>query len=181
MTDQLELSRLIQDTAAGNHAAFERLYQLTAPKLLGYCQRMFKNIDSAEDLLQDIYVKIWHHASEYQTERGNVLTWMFTILRYTAIDRLRARRVTVSLDGDLIDSLKSTQAEPPSATMHAQTMDNLQRCLNQLSETQRSCISLAFFEGLTHQELTERLQHPLGTVKSWVRRGLISLRRCLLQ
>lgn len=179
MSDQQQLLRLIQDTAGGDRAAFKRLYELTSPKLFSFSQQLLNRADWAEDLLQETYIKVWHHASEYHAERGNVLTWMISILRYGAIDRIRAHKPAESLTEEIADTLEDKGAGPFNLASQSETAHALQGCLAGLTEIQQRCITLAFFEGLTHQELSRRLQHPLGTIKAWVRRGLISLRECL--
>lgn len=179
MSDQRLLIRLIQDTAGGDRAAFKRLYELTAPKLFGFSQRLLNRTDWAEDLLQETYIKIWHHASEYHAERGSVLTWMISILRYGAIDRIRAHKPATPLTEEITDTLQEAGPGPFNLALQSETANALESCMERLSEIQQRCITLAFFEGLTHQELSRRLQHPLGTIKAWIRRGLISLRECL--
>lgn len=179
MSDQQQLLRLIQDTANGDRAAFKRLYELTAPKLYAFSRQLLNRADWAEDLLQETYIKVWHHASEYHSERGGVLTWMISILRYGAIDRIRAHKPASPLTEEIADSLQEPGPEPFHLALQSETAHALQGCLGTLTDIQQRCISLAFFEGLTHQELSRRLQHPLGTIKAWIRRGLISLRECL--
>lgn len=181
MIDQQLLLRLIQDTANGDRAAFERLYELTAPRLFGFSRQLLNRADWAEDLLQETYIKIWHHASEYHAERGSVLTWMISILRYGAIDRIRAHKPVDPLTEEITDTLQETGPGPFSLAAQSETAHALQTCLGKLTDLQQRCITMAFFEGLTHQELSRRLEHPLGTIKAWIRRGLLSLKECLQQ
>jgi RNA polymerase sigma-70 factor, ECF subfamily len=179
MTEQDELARLLQATARGDRAAFARLYEKTAPRLLGAGVHMLRHRDLAEDLLQDVFVKVWHRASEYHAERGGVLTWLFSVQRYLALDRLRARRPTQELDEEMAETLAADGPDPSTLAMSSDMAARMRGCLEELTDQQRRSVSLAFFEGLTHAELTQRLQTPLGTVKSWIRRGLLSLKRCL--
>lgn len=181
MTEQDELARLLQATARGDRSAFARLYELTAPKLLGAGVHMLKRRELAEDVLQDLFVKIWHRASEYHAERGSVLTWLYSVQRYLALDRLRAMRPTQELDEELSNTLAIDAPDPLMAAVSSDMAARVHSCLEQLTDVQRRSVQLAFFEGLTHAELTQRLQTPLGTVKSWIRRGLLSLQRCLEQ
>jgi RNA polymerase sigma-70 factor, ECF subfamily len=181
MTEQDELARLMQATAHGDRGAFARLYELTSPKLLGAGVHMLKRRELAEDVLQDLFVKVWHRASEYHAERGSVLTWLYSVQRYLALDRLRAMRPTLELDDELSNTLAFDAPDPSMAAASSDMAARVHSCLEQLTDVQRRSVQLAFFEGLTHAELTQRLQTPLGTVKSWIRRGLLTLHRCLEQ
>lgn len=181
MTEQEELARLLQATAHGDRQAFARLYEMTAPRLLGAGMHMLKRREMAEDVLQDLFVKVWHRASEYHAERGGVLTWLYSVQRYLALDKLRAQRPTDELDDELVNTLAFDGPDPSVAAMSTDMAGRVHQCLETLSDVQRRSVTLAFFEGLTHVELTQRLQQPLGTVKSWIRRGLLSLQRCLEQ
>ena len=181
MAEQEELARLLQATARGDRHAFARLYELTAPKLLGAGVHLLKRRELAEDVLQDLFVKVWHRASDYQAERGGVLTWLYSIQRYLALDRLRARRPTEALDDEMSNTLAFEGADPSSLAMSSDMAARVHQCLDTLTQEQRRCVMLAFFDGLTHIELTQKLQTPLGTVKSWIRRGLLGLQKCLDQ
>lgn len=179
MAEQEELARLLQATARGDRQAFARLYELTAPKLLGAGVHLLKRRELAEDVLQDLFVKVWHRASDYHAERGGVLTWLYSIQRYLALDRLRAQRPTEELDDYMSDTLAFEGPDPSMLAISSDMATRVHRCLDTLTDVQRRSVTLAFFEGLTHTELTEKLQMPLGTVKSWIRRGLMSLQKCL--
>jgi RNA polymerase sigma-70 factor (ECF subfamily) len=181
MAEQEELARLLQATARGDRQAFARLYELTAPKLLGAGVHMLKRRELAEDVLQDLFVKVWHRASEYHVERGSVLTWLYSIQRYLALDKLRAQRPTEALDEQVSNTLAFEGPDPSMMVMSSDMAARVHQCLDTLTDVQRRSVTLAFFEGLTHTELTQKLQMPLGTVKSWIRRGLMSLQKCLEQ
>lgn len=180
-TEQDELAQLLQATARGDRAAFARLYERTAPKLLAAGMHMLKRREFAEDVLQDVFVKVWHRASEYHAERGSALTWLYSVQRYLALDRLRAQRPTQEIDEELTNTLAFEGPDPAALAIGSDMAARVRGCLEELTDVQRRSVTLAFFEGLTHMELTQRLQQPLGTVKSWVRRGLMSLQRCLEQ
>lgn len=179
MTEQDELARLLQATARGDRGAFARLYELTAPRLMGAGVHLLKRREWAEDVLQDVFVKVWHRASDYHAERGNVLTWLYTVQRYLALDRLRAQRPTEELNEELENKLVFDGPDPSTAAHSSDMAAQVRTCLEELPDVQRRSVMLAFFEGLTHTELTQRLNTPLGTVKSWIRRGLLNLKRCL--
>ena len=178
MTKQPELLNLVQATARGDQTAFKELYSLTSPNLFSVCLRMLKNKEWAEEVLQEAFVKVWHHASEYHEDRGNVSTWLTSIVRYRALDFLRAHKPAQSLD-DTPHEPAYHEADPLNWMARGDEMNALQLCLEQLSDQQKQLIVMSFIEGLTHSELMERVPSPLGTIKSWIRRGLQSLRRCL--
>jgi RNA polymerase sigma-70 factor, ECF subfamily len=181
MSEQNDLSELLQATARSDRDAFARLYQLTAPRLLAAGMHMLKRREVAEDVLQDLFVKVWYRASEYHAERGSVMTWLYSVQRYLALDRLRAQRPTQVIDEALSETLAFEGPDPAALAAGSDMAMRVHGCLEQLTDTQRRTVTLAFFEGLTHTELTQRLEQPLGTVKSWIRRGLMSLQRCLEQ
>jgi RNA polymerase sigma-70 factor (ECF subfamily) len=178
MADQLILQGLLQNTARGDRSAFESLYQETSSQLFGVCLRILRNRAAAEEVLQDAFEKIWHHASEYHQDRGNVSTWLTSIVRYRALDYLRRLKPTESLD-ETHGDVASDQAGPLDWAVTGAEMNALQLCLNELNDEQKQVIVMSFLEGLSHSELVQRVSSPLGTVKSWIRRGLLSLRRCL--
>jgi RNA polymerase sigma-70 factor (ECF subfamily) len=174
------LASLLRATAQRDRRAFRLLYDATSPHLFGVLLRMLRQRDRAEDALQDCYLKIWNRATSYAPEKGHPLAWMMTIARYRALDVLRAQREHYSLDDD------SGRPDPidlmPGPDDNAGTEEGLHRlehCLAELPGEQREALLLAYYEGYTHPELAQRLASPLGTVKSWVRRGLQRLRECL--
>ncbi|ULQ47909.1 sigma-70 family RNA polymerase sigma factor [Flagellatimonas centrodinii] len=180
-TEETErLVALLRATAERDVLAFRRLYEATSSHLFGLLVRMLRQRDWAEEALQDCYLKIWNRAESYAPDKGTPLAWMMTIARYRALDLLRARREHLSLDDD------SGRPEPidlePGPADDAETQEQLHRledCLTELPDEQRRSVLLAYYEGYTHSELASQLSSPLGTVKSWVRRGLSRLRECL--
>jgi len=176
-----ELLPLLQETARGNQSAFEQLYKSTSAKMYAVAMRLMRNPESADDVMQEAYVKIWHNASEYLSERGAVLTWMISILRYRAIDKLRKNKRDHLHDNadNHQDQLIDEKQDLLKLMQKACDEKILNGCLEELADKQRQSIALAFYDGLTHEELSQHYGAPLGTVKSWVRRGLILLRRCL--
>lgn len=188
------LSKLLRDTAAGDSLAFQRLYDETSPFLYALAVKTMRAQSSADDVLQDAFVQIWHRAADYHSERGNVLAWLSAIVRYRAIDALRKQRNDAPLDGawqsasEDINAVDTSDdgddgprgpAGPLSSAMAADDSRFLKRCLSRLSESQKQSVALAFFHGMTHQELSASLALPLGTIKSRLRRGLQRLKECL--
>jgi RNA polymerase sigma-70 factor (ECF subfamily) len=173
-----ELAGLIQLCAGKDARALERLYRLTSPVLFGCLMRMLRRRALAEEALQEVFVSIWQRAGQYQRARGNVLAWMTTIARYRAIDLLRHERGAPLAMADLPD-LPEVNDEPSAVDALAAPPDTIERCMRQLSGEQQRCLQFAFVNGRSHQEISQLTGNPLGTVKSWIRRGLFSLRECL--
>lgn len=178
MLDQDRLDHLLARSAQRDQRAFAELYELTSSRLFAVCLRILRRRDWAEEVLQETYVKVWHRADTYHAGRGSVLTWLTSVARYAAIDTLRSRRNDpLPLDDETADQLAAPASSQPDFV--AAGGPNLDNCMGALAVDQRESIMLAFHLGLTHEEVGTRLQRPLGTVKSWIRRGLESLKRCL--
>ncbi|MGO4893941.1 sigma-70 family RNA polymerase sigma factor [Flavobacterium sp. W21_SRS_FM6] len=167
--------RLLGKIAAGDQQAFAQLYEATSPQLYAICLKMLRRKEWAEDAVQDAYVKIWHNAGEYRTGLGTVLTWMVSIARYRALDLLRFYKVRNEQDID--DSIMLNDDDLLDLSEHDKKQLNF--CLDELEETQKQAIHLAFYCGLSHQEVTTHIDAPLGSTKSMIRRGLQLLKRCL--
>ncbi|MGO2011324.1 sigma-70 family RNA polymerase sigma factor [Pseudoalteromonas sp.] len=176
--DTDELLPLLSATAQGDKRAFAKLYETTSGKLFAISLKMLTNRAHAEEALQDAFVKIWHNASEYQVNKGTVISWMISIVRYRSLDSLRYHKVRKeqSLDDD--DHAYSDTHESP-LDIDYEDKSKLVDCIEQLDEQQKQAIHLAYYKGLTHNELVDHIETPLGTVKSWIRRGLQQLQRCL--
>ena len=178
------LAPLLVATAAGDEDAFARLYALTSPKLFAVVVRLLQRRDWAEEALQDVYVRIWQKAESYSVERGSPMTWLATIARYRALDLLRGKNLEINesmLDEGQMESLMTTAAadSPERLAIERTELDRLDDCLKQLPEEQRRIVMLSYYAGFTHSELAKKMSTPLGTVKSWTRRGLLHLRECL--
>lgn len=167
-----DLGALLQLTAKGDRNAFRNLYDAAAPRLLGIAIRMLGRRDLAEDVLQETFVNVWRVADRFDPTRGRAEAWLATILRRRTIDRLRAspwlKREVPEED------YAPGRAQPEGALAIA-----VRQCLERLAAPQRRALMLIYYYGFTHVELSERLEAPLGTVKSQVRRGLIAMRDCL--
>jgi RNA polymerase sigma-70 factor (ECF subfamily) len=178
-----ELGELLARCALNDHVAFERLYQHSSAKLYGLVLRIVRDEQLARDILQDGFVKIWDRAGDFRPEVASPITWMGSIMRNRAIDLLRRRRaspVVMDLRPEDMHWLEDESVDQPDTmTNRSQEYAALQRCLNALNETQRQVVALAYFRGMTHEELASYLNAPLGTVKSWLRRGLLQLKACL--
>jgi RNA polymerase sigma-70 factor, ECF subfamily len=183
MSDQadepLALERLVSRTGQGDPRAFAELYERTSSRLFGVCLRMLRDRNEAEDVLQEVFVTVWRRARDFDPTLAAAATWLITLTRNKAIDRLRqqrARRPLAPID------LEALADERPGPAVHAQASQEyrrLQECLDELEPKHRRSVREAFFGGDTYKELAERCQVPLGTMKSWIRRALAQLRTCL--
>lgn len=176
--DADELRHLLAQCALGDRRAFETLYRKASARLFAVALRCMGHRDHAEDVLQEAFVRIWNSASQYDAGLSAPMTWMVSITRNKAIDQLRKHR-----EEPLSDEQAMALSDPtPSAHEQLETHRDataLQRCLDTLEGMQRQSIVTAYFQGASHSELVTRLAAPLGTVKSWIRRGMERLRRCL--
>lgn len=180
-----ELVLWLNATATGDQQAFQKLYEATAAQLYALLLRILRNPDHAQDALQDAYVKVWQRADTYAPDRGAPLTWLLSIARYRALDIMRSRRSEVAMpeEANLAATLLEDTIGPGPSDVNEtqQSLDAVRICLKTLSPEQRRSVLLAYYEGLTHPELARRLNAPMGTVKSWIRRGLSGLRACLAE
>ena len=175
-----ELASLITSTAGGDRAAFERLYQLSSPYLFGMLRRLLGRQSWAEEILQECFVSIWQHASRYERDRSAPMTWMAAIARNAALDLLRRRDASEApLDDEVAAQRPDERPQPLEALQSGLEARRLRECMQALPAQQQQGLALAFFHGLSHSEVAEQLGEPLGTVKSWVRRGLLALKSCL--
>lgn len=180
VVDPAILARWIGAVAIGDRAAYRSLYDATSPKLFAVALRILREEGRAEDVLQDSFVNVWNGAGGYDPALSAPMTWMVTIVRNRALDYIRRTdRKAVELDDDLTAVLESDQPSPDALAMQRQDASALQLCLKRLDAGPRQAIAFAYFQGLTHSELAVSLQIPIGTVKTWIRRGLEKLRRCL--
>jgi len=171
---------LLGDCGRGDRDAFERLYRASSAKLYGVAVRILRREDWAEEVLQDCYVSIWTHAPEYRPGLAAPMTWMTSIVRNRCLDWLRRPRPEVpDEDGSATEQAESADAGPLALLESSTEAGALARCLATLEARQRQAIALAFYDGLSHSELAHHLRQPLGTVKTWVRRGLLRLKDCL--
>jgi RNA polymerase sigma-70 factor (ECF subfamily) len=157
------------------------LYALTSAKLFGVALRILRRQDWAEEVLQECYVNIWNHAGNYAVAKSAPLTWMTSIVRNRSLDWLR--RPQTEATGEeydiAVEAWRDDAPGPVESLVASSEAAALARCLEQLEAKQRQSIMLAFFHGLSHSELASHMKQPLGTVKTWVRRGLERHQSCL--
>ena len=182
-----ELTALLLAVRAGCRPSFARLYGLTSPRLFGIVLRVNTDRADAEDVLQEVYVKVWNRCAQFDANKGSAIYWLAGICHHSAIDSLRRRqrrpqaslRPTDEADCDACDSLPSSDPQPLDLVIRARGAEAVQRCVRALPIEQRESLSLAFHDGLSHREIAERLGRPVGTVKTWLRRSLAQLRPAL--
>lgn len=174
------LAAAIAAVASGDRAAFERLYRATSSKLFGVCLRVLPDRHEAEDVLQEVYATVWRKAEQFDRSRASAVTWLAMIARNKAIDRLRAHPASArTAPIEWADDVADPAPSPLHVTELATDRARLNTCMEQLDSRRRSLIRTAFFDGATYEELAARMGFPLGSVKSWIRRGLQQLRACL--
>ena len=170
----IELAQLLQRCAARDSAAFRALYDKTSSILFARLLRMLRRRSVAEEVLQEVYVRIWERAAQFEMGRGRPLAWMVTIARYCAIDLMRREKFSLVTDEELAEIPDESAADTPF-----DKPNNFDSCIGQLNDNTRRCLTMAFVEGRSHDEIARLTTHPLGSVKSWIRRGLLALKECL--
>ena len=174
-----ELNQLLLQTGRNDQKAFAELYKRTSSKLFGVCLRMLRDRGAAEEVLQETYTTVWRRAASFDAVKASAITWLVTLSRNKAIDRLRQHREELLDDPARFDELVDEQPTPASDAETSQENQRLQHCLDELEPQQQSSVREAFFSGATYNELATRCKVPLGTMKSWIRRSLMQLRTCL--
>ena len=175
-----QLAAAIRRVASGDRAALRLVYDETAAKLFGVCLRILKDRSEAEDVLQEVDLAVWRKASAFDEARASPITWLVAVARNRAIDCLRA-----SGPARIREAVEAAEAIPDPAPLAAETLETAQEnkrlygCLDELEARASQAIKAAFLDGLTYEALAERQGVPLGTMKSWIRRGLAKLRECL--
>jgi RNA polymerase sigma factor (sigma-70 family) len=187
-----DLARLLARSGLGDRAAFATLYERTSSHLFAVVLRIQRDRAQAEDILQEVYVNVWRAAKSFDAAQSQPLTWLTSIARNRAIDALRRAQTQPQMrnlgpavegrdaeDEDVYDTVADDAPGPLELLSRAAEARSLAACMDQLSALQRQSVALAFFQGLSHAEVAEQLHQPLGTVKSWVRRSLVTLKSCL--
>ncbi|HKJ76432.1 MAG TPA: sigma-70 family RNA polymerase sigma factor [Gammaproteobacteria bacterium] len=162
--------------------AFARLYELTSPKVYAVLRRMLRRDEVAQEVLQEAYLNVWRHAGSYRADRSAPFTWLISIARNRALDRLRRDKHERRADPDpeaRIAALEDGDPMPEDSLAGSEEGRVLRECMKGLSANQQRVLRMSFFEGLTHVELADRMGVPLGSVKTWIRRGMVTIKQCL--
>ena len=177
---------LLQRIALHDHIAFKQLYDLTSGHLYGVAFRFMRRRELANEVVQDAYINVWQQAGSYAATLSTPMTWLISIVRNKSLDRLRKGKIefesVMGLEGEAHATLDDVAEYADSHELYAAATERLElnRCLSLLEPSQRQSLALAYYNGMSHSELAEHLQVPLGTAKAWVRRGLERLRKCLV-
>jgi len=169
----------LEACARGERFALRAIYEQEARWLLGVAQRIVRDPDTASDVLQDAFLLIWQRAGTYQRALGSARGWIYTVVRHRALDEARRRRPDFAAGDDLEALAEAHGHSEFAAAGDGGRSEAIEDCLQALEEKRRECIVFAFVEGYTHEQIAQRLATPVGTVKSWIRRGLLALKECL--
>jgi RNA polymerase sigma-70 factor, ECF subfamily len=175
------LMELLAHTALADQRAFAELYRLTSAHLYAVALRILRESAAAEEVLQESFVSVWNHAGSYVAAKSQPFTWLTSIVRNRCLDQLRRREVkTVAIDDeDEGMALRDEGPTPLELLVSSADARAVKACVEGLEGSHKQALALAFYRGLSHSELAAQLRQPLGTVKSWVRRGLERLKACL--
>lgn len=168
----------LEACARGERFALRALYERESAWLLGVALRIVRNRDAAHDVLQDAFLAIWQRAASYQRSLGSARGWIYTVVRHRALDEVR-RTGRETPAGDALEALADDATDHAALTVAHDDSAQLQDCLKTLEAKRRDCIVYAFVEGYTHEQIADTLATPVGTVKSWIRRGLLALKECM--
>lgn len=177
--DPSSLSDMLGRVATGDRAAFEEVYRRTSVKLFGVCLRILPVRQEAEEALQEAYLSVWRRAASFDPSRGTAMTWLITLTRNRAVDRLRAGGKIATAPVELAEQVPDAAPSASAMLESSEDEERLAYCLGTLETGDAGLIRTAFFEGSTYAELAARAATPLGTIKSRIRRALIRLRECL--
>lgn len=176
-----QLPDLLARCALKDQAAFKQLYDQTASKLNGIAYRILNNIDSANEVLQEAFIQIWAHAAEYRSDVSQPMTWMASIVRYRAFDRLKLenRRIEGSQIKADLATFESLVDNGLDQGKSCEIDQQLEICLARLEQAQQQSILMAYYYGFSREEISAHFEKPVNTVKSWLKRGLERLLQCL--
>lgn len=174
------LAAALARVAQGDRAALRLVYDLTSAKLFGVCLRICQDREVAADIVQETYLKVWQRAGRFDPAKASPITWLCAIARNGAIDWCRANRVSLaSADIEEAATIADERVTAPELIETAQGEARIHRCLGELGGSPAEAIRAAFFDGYSYAQLAERMKVPLGTMKSWIRRGLAQLKTCI--
>lgn len=178
MADAQHIEELLARVQLRDRKAFAELYSATSAKLFGVCLRVLKDSALAEDVLQDVFVKIWNKADRYRVTGHSPMTWLISVARNQAIDRLRASGPATS-DIDEVAPIASAAPGPEGLVIAADEARRVVACLDNLEEDRAAAVRGAYLDGQSYADLAERFNVPLNTMRTWLRRSLMNLKECL--
>lgn len=175
---ELDMDEALRRCARGDAVALRTIYDREAPRMIGVAQRIVRRRALAEEVVHDAFVQIWRRAASFDATRGGGRTWIYAIVRHRAISILRDEK-RVELEADSDQAVETREESSDDIVARLADASSLRRCLERIEERARKLIVLTYVHGLSHTELAAREGVPLGTVKSWIRRGALALRECL--
>lgn len=175
----VDLNRALGQCAKGDRLALRTIYDSESPRMLGVAMRLLRRRALAEEAVHDTFVQVWQKAASFDPGRGEARSWLYAILRNRALNILRGESRTDLVEDFEPMGLVSDEEDAEALMLRLSDKGRLKRCLERLEPSRRQAITLAYIHGLSHGELAGRLGVPLGTVKSWIRRSLVSLRECM--
>ena len=178
MATRDEIETWLAACTLGDKQAFGALYSATSAKLFGICLRVLDNRAEAEEVLHDVYVKIWHNAGRYQANGLSPMTWLITIARNAAVDRLRKRRAP-GATMDQAEARPDPGPGPEAQAIAASEAERLSACFDELDTGHAQAVRGAYLDGETYADLAARFDVPLNTMRTWLRRSLLKLKECL--
>jgi RNA polymerase sigma factor (sigma-70 family) len=179
VSPSFDLADALRRCADGERAALRTIYDAEAPRMLGVAMRLLRRRSLSEEAVHDAFMQVWQRAATFDPARGEARTWIYAILRHRALNILRTENRTDLVDDFEPMGLASEDENPEALVLRLSDAGALKRCLERLEPVRREASLLAYVQGLTHGELAGRLNVPLGTMKSWIRRSLLQLRECL--
>ena len=170
---------LLARTARQDRAAFAVLYKATSAKLMGICWHILARRDLAEECLQEVYVKIWERAGDYDAAKASPIAWMAAIARNRALDDARRRHIGIVENGSEMEEIAANLPHPLETMEQSDELKRLLSCLNGLEDDKREMVLLAYYRGMTREALAARFNRPTATIKTWLHRSLAQLKGCL--
>ena len=178
MTTTADIETMIQQIGQRDRSAFSMLYTNTSAKLFGVALRILNNRAEAEEVLQEAFVKIWQNADRYSANGLSPMTWLITVTRNQAIDRIRARKAPTDDIAD-VPGLRDHGPTPEQAALQSSERAQIDACLDELEQDRAAAVRGAYLDGFSYQELASRHEVPLNTMRTWLRRSLLKLKECL--
>jgi len=175
----VDLEQALVRCASGDKTALNGIYAAEGARMLGVAMRILKRRPLAEDAVQDAFVLIWRNAAKFDAEKGSAVTWIYTVLRNRSLSILRDEGRSEPTDMPMGEEVVDEAETPEETIARLSDAEALKHCLERLEPKRRMAIALTYVHGLSHGELAGKLGMPLGTIKSWLRRSLLTLRECL--
>lgn len=173
------LDDLLYRCALHDAKALSKLYELTSAKLFALCLKIVTRQDIAEDVLQDSFINVWHKADQFRGDKGSAMSWLVGIVRNKSIDWIRKNPIGRDVSDDALLETQDFATLVEDGFEFSGDTQALIDCMDELDDTQRNAITNVYYQGFTHKEYSNKSGHPLGTIKSWIRRGLQALKGCL--